>query len=190
MVRLVKKGEKGDSRGWFRSIDLWVMGPARSHCATLLLRRAVYIICNLYVIIVVIFMPSSVEAQSQLSLAVEKERSATEKSMTLQSRVTQLERQAATLRQEKSRLTASLELERAKAETLEESQQRCVHIFISSTGLHTVLCWHRDSAKTEAVRTSLQQSLEELRKEKVSGLLYMSSISTPHVHMHTHTMIM
>ena len=24
------------SRGWFRSIDLWVMGPARSHCATLL----------------------------------------------------------------------------------------------------------------------------------------------------------
>ena len=24
------------SRAWFRSIDLWVMGPARSHCATLL----------------------------------------------------------------------------------------------------------------------------------------------------------
>ena len=24
------------SRGWFRSIDLWVMGPARSRCATLL----------------------------------------------------------------------------------------------------------------------------------------------------------
>ena len=27
---------KNASRGWFRSIDLWVMGPARSHCATLL----------------------------------------------------------------------------------------------------------------------------------------------------------
>jgi hypothetical protein len=25
-----------DSREWFRSIDLWVMSPARSHCATLL----------------------------------------------------------------------------------------------------------------------------------------------------------
>ena len=25
------------SRGWFRSIDLWVMGPARFRCATLLL---------------------------------------------------------------------------------------------------------------------------------------------------------
>ena len=24
------------SRGWFRSIDLWVMGPARFRCATLL----------------------------------------------------------------------------------------------------------------------------------------------------------
>ena len=30
----VRKRE--NSRGWFRSIDLWVMGPARSHCATLL----------------------------------------------------------------------------------------------------------------------------------------------------------
>ena len=28
--------KKKVSRGWFRSIDLWVMGPARSHCATLL----------------------------------------------------------------------------------------------------------------------------------------------------------
>ena len=27
---------KSYSRGWFRSIDLWVMGPTRSHCATLL----------------------------------------------------------------------------------------------------------------------------------------------------------
>ena len=27
------------SRGWFRSIDLWVMGPARFRCATLLFRR-------------------------------------------------------------------------------------------------------------------------------------------------------
>ena len=31
------KSGKKTSRGWFRSIDLWVMGPARSRCATLLL---------------------------------------------------------------------------------------------------------------------------------------------------------
>ncbi len=28
--------EKKSSRAWFRSTDLWVMGPARFHCATLL----------------------------------------------------------------------------------------------------------------------------------------------------------
>ena len=28
--------KKEGSRGWFRSIDLWVMGPALFHCATLL----------------------------------------------------------------------------------------------------------------------------------------------------------
>ena len=67
---------------------------------------------------------STVEAQTQLSVAVEKERSATERTMTLESRVTVLENQTASLRQEKSRLTASLELEKAKAETLEEGQQR------------------------------------------------------------------
>ena len=34
--RAQKTLQKDFSRGWFRSIDLWVMGPARSHCATLL----------------------------------------------------------------------------------------------------------------------------------------------------------
>ena len=64
------------------------------------------------------------DAQTQLSVAAEKERNATEKALTLQSRVTVLENQTSTLRQEKSRLLASLELEKAKAETLEEGQQR------------------------------------------------------------------
>ena len=32
-----KKIKKNLSRAWFRSTDLWVMGPARFHCATLLL---------------------------------------------------------------------------------------------------------------------------------------------------------
>ena len=30
------KKKKKFSRAWFRSTDLWVMGPARFHCATLL----------------------------------------------------------------------------------------------------------------------------------------------------------
>ena len=48
--------------------------------------------------------------------------------MTLESRVSALEKQIASLRQDKSRLTAALELEKAKAETLEESQQRYMYI--------------------------------------------------------------
>ena len=95
------------------------MGPARSHCATLL-RVPQHWKC------IVFIYTSAVEAQAQLTAAVEKERSSTEKALTLQSRVTHLEKQSASLRQEKSRLAASLELEKAKAETFEESQQRCV----------------------------------------------------------------
>ena len=34
----LKKKKKKISRAWFRSTDLWVMGPARFHCATLLMR--------------------------------------------------------------------------------------------------------------------------------------------------------
>ena len=98
------------------------MGPARSHCATLLLRTAcgnLTYLCRAH---------STVDAQTQLSAAVEKERSATEKALTHQSRVTHLEKQIASLRQDNSRLTASLELERAKAETLEDGQQRCLSL--------------------------------------------------------------
>ena len=32
----LQTSDKPLSRGWFRSIDLWVMGPARFRCATLL----------------------------------------------------------------------------------------------------------------------------------------------------------
>ena len=149
-----KKKVKTYSRGWFRSIDLWVMGPARSHCATLLLcatspKNCLYswlcyvfdncsnthcflcappITLSLFVSLCLSLsckcVSYAVDAQAQLSVAAEKERSATEKAMTLQARVKVLENQTASLRQEKSRLMASLELEKAKTETLEETQQR------------------------------------------------------------------
>ena len=34
--KVFKMKKKKASRAWFRSTDLWVMGPARFHCATLL----------------------------------------------------------------------------------------------------------------------------------------------------------
>ena len=65
-----------------------------------------------------------VEAHSQLNTAVEKERSAVERDMTLQSRVVGLEGQLSALRQERSQLVASLEMEKTKLQTLEETYQR------------------------------------------------------------------
>ena len=38
MKQMKKKFKKKVSRAWFRSTDLWVMGPARFHCATLLMQ--------------------------------------------------------------------------------------------------------------------------------------------------------
>ena len=65
-----------------------------------------------------------VEAHSQLNTAVEKERSAIERDMTLQSRVGGLEGQLSALRQERSQLVASLQMEKTKLQTLEETHQR------------------------------------------------------------------
>ena len=38
-----REEKKKCSSGWFRSIDLWVMGPARFHCATLLRYLLLYL---------------------------------------------------------------------------------------------------------------------------------------------------
>ena len=67
---------------------------------------------------------SVVDAQTQLSIASEKERSVQEREMTLQNRVGVLEARLGSLRQEKSQLVASLELEKTKLQSLKEEQQR------------------------------------------------------------------
>jgi len=59
-----------------------------------------------------------------LTVALDKERFAVEREMTMSSRVNILENQLSSLRQEKSQLQAEVELERAKMETLEEGQHR------------------------------------------------------------------
>ena len=64
------------------------------------------------------------EAQVQLVEAQEKERVATEHALELNSRLTAVESQLATYRQEKTRLEATLEMERARLETAEEAKSR------------------------------------------------------------------
>lgn len=64
------------------------------------------------------------EAQIQLAEAQEKERVATEHALELKSRLTAVESQLVTYRQDKSRLEAALELERARLDTVEDARSR------------------------------------------------------------------
>ena len=64
------------------------------------------------------------DAQTQLAATTEKERGAQEGALEASSKVAALESQLAMLRQEKSRLSAMLEVEKARVESLEESKTR------------------------------------------------------------------
>lgn len=64
------------------------------------------------------------DAQNQLAFMCEKERSATEKYMEYQSKVTTLETQNNSLRQEKLQLSSEIESLKAKIIVLEESKSR------------------------------------------------------------------
>ena len=64
------------------------------------------------------------ESQTQLASATEKERMVTESALEAGSKLASLESQLALIRQEKSRLVASLEMEKAKVESLEENKHR------------------------------------------------------------------
>ncbi|XP_013402837.1 TATA element modulatory factor isoform X2 [Lingula anatina] len=88
------------------------------------------------------------DAQSQLAVAVERERTASEKVLELQSKVSALETQNASLRQEKSRLMAQLEMEKAKVEMLEDAKSS-------------------ESVQYEAMRHNLEKELAEVKKEKI-----------------------
>ncbi|XP_046579108.1 LOW QUALITY PROTEIN: TATA element modulatory factor-like [Haliotis rubra] len=88
------------------------------------------------------------DAQSQLALAVEKERTVSEKLMEQNIRLSTLESQTARLRQEKSQLLAQAEMDKAKIELLEESKLN-------------------EMAQVDAVKNKLSKEITELKKDKV-----------------------
>ncbi len=67
---------------------------------------------------------STADAQAQLAVAVEKERSATEELLSIKSQLASLESQNSLLRQEKARILAQLETEKNKREKLEDESSR------------------------------------------------------------------
>ncbi|XP_071106362.1 TATA element modulatory factor-like isoform X2 [Haliotis cracherodii] len=88
------------------------------------------------------------DAQGQLAMAVEKERSVSEKLMDQNVRLTTLESQTARLRQEKSQLLAQAEMDKAKIELLEESKLN-------------------EMAQVDAVKNKMSKEITELKKDKV-----------------------
>lgn len=69
-------------------------------------------------------MLSPVDAQAQLAVAVEKERSAAEELISIKTQLASLESQTSLLRQEKARLQASVEAEKNKREKIEDESSR------------------------------------------------------------------
>lgn len=68
------------------------------------------------------------DAQSQLAVAVEKERAATEELRSLKSQQTTLESQNSLVRQDKARLLAQLDAEKSKREKAEDDSNRLENI--------------------------------------------------------------
>lgn len=66
----------------------------------------------------------SADAQAQLAVSVEKERSATEELLAIRGQIASLESQASLLRQEKGRLQGQLDAERMRREKLEDDLSR------------------------------------------------------------------
>lgn len=72
------------------------------------------------------FLAGLAEAQAQLAIAVEKERSATEEIHAIKAQLASLESQNSFLRQEKGRLQGQLDVEKTRRETLENDSSRWI----------------------------------------------------------------
>lgn len=70
------------------------------------------------------FLSVVAEAQAQLAVAVEKERSATEDLHTIRAQLASLESQNSLLRQEKGRLQGQFNVEKTRREKLENDSSR------------------------------------------------------------------
>lgn len=81
------------------------------------------------------------DTQSQLAVAVEKERAATEELRSLKSQQASLESQNSLVRQEKARLLAQLDAEKSKREKAEDDGNRSENVVeVSTTSSHVVVC--------------------------------------------------
>uniref|UniRef100_A0A8C2XMD7 TATA element modulatory factor 1 n=1 Tax=Cyclopterus lumpus TaxID=8103 RepID=A0A8C2XMD7_CYCLU len=111
------------------------------------------------------------DAQAQLAVAVEKERSATEDLLTIKSQLISLESQNSLFRQEKARLLAQVDAEKSKREKLEDESSR-EHVDLENLrGEHIRLL---EEAKKEKLLLTNQLEMEKIKVEQEKKKCYLA----------------
>uniref|UniRef100_A0A8C7ZKM3 TATA element modulatory factor 1 n=1 Tax=Oryzias sinensis TaxID=183150 RepID=A0A8C7ZKM3_9TELE len=110
-----------------------------------------------------------VDAQAQLAVAVEKERSATEELLSIKAQLVSLESQNSLLRQEKAKLLAQVEAEKNKREKLEDESKHAE--LTNLRGEHSRLM---EEAKKEKLLLVNQLEMEKIKVEKEKKKCYLA----------------
>ncbi|KAF0035239.1 TATA element modulatory factor [Scophthalmus maximus] len=111
------------------------------------------------------------DAQTQLAVAVEKERSATEELLSIKSQLVSLESQNSLLRQEKARFLAQLDAEKHKREKLEDESSRERVDFENLRGEHSRM---QEEAKKEKLLLTNQLEMEKIKVEQEKKKCYLA----------------
>ncbi|XP_050978492.1 TATA element modulatory factor isoform X1 [Labeo rohita] len=111
------------------------------------------------------------EAQAQLAISVEKERSATEELLAIRAQIASLESQASLLRQEKGRLQGQLDAERMRREKLEDDLSRERVELENLKGEHARVS---EEAKKEKLLLTNQLEMEKMKVEQEKKKCYLA----------------
>ncbi|XP_058488167.1 TATA element modulatory factor [Solea solea] len=111
------------------------------------------------------------DAQAQLAVAVEKERSAADELLSFKSQHTSLESQNSLLRQEKARVLAQLDVERNKREKLEDESSR-EHVELEN--LRGEYGRMMEEAKKEKLLLANQLEMEKMKVEQEKKKCYLA----------------
>ncbi|KAF4107584.1 TATA element modulatory factor isoform X1 [Onychostoma macrolepis] len=111
------------------------------------------------------------DAQAQLAVSVEKERSATEELLAIRAQIASLESQTSLLRQEKGRLQGQLDAERMRREKLEDDFSR-EHVELENLkGEHARVL---EEAKKEKLLLTNQLEMEKMKVEQEKKKCYLA----------------
>uniref|UniRef100_A0A671MJ78 TATA element modulatory factor-like n=1 Tax=Sinocyclocheilus anshuiensis TaxID=1608454 RepID=A0A671MJ78_9TELE len=111
------------------------------------------------------------DAQAQLAVSVEKERSATEELLAIRAQIASLESQASLLRQEKGRLQGQLDAERVRREKLEDDFSRERVELENLKGEHARVL---EEAKKEKLLLTNQLEMEKMKVEQEKKKCYLA----------------